>query len=98
MCSDWAMLTLRQDTPSLGKEIHLDLEERPGRRQKWRGGVISMWMVIQGVGVHKVTWGECMGQRSTACRAQPGGRDRRAEKLPDERGRKKMRTGWRHGT
>lgn len=24
-----------------------------------------MWMLIQGVGMNKVTWGECLGQRST---------------------------------
>lgn len=41
-------------------------------------------MVIQGVEMNKVTWGEFMAQRNRGCRAQPQGRDRRVEKPPEE--------------
>lgn len=34
----------------------------------------------------------------TGCGAQPPVRDRRAERLPAEREKKKVRTGWYHGT
>lgn len=68
--------------------MHLNLEERPGWRYKLKGGVISMRMVIQGMGMNKVTWVEFMGQRSRGRRARPRGRDRRAEKLPAEREKK----------
>lgn len=43
-----------------------------------------MRMVIQGVEMNKVTWGEFMAQRNRGYRAQPQGRDRRAEKPPAE--------------
>lgn len=35
----------------------------PGWRYKLRRGVMSIWMVIQGVGMNKITWGEFTGQR-----------------------------------
>lgn len=50
---------------------------------------MSIRMVIQGVGMNKITGGSLQGRGSRGCRARPGGRDRRAEKLTAQREKKK---------